>query len=266
MITNNIFEVLLISSLVIIILIVIRYYYPKFSGSKNKVSSKDRYNWVAILEKEFPYYNKLPKKSKEIFLQKVNYFYKENFFIPKRGFKIDDRKQMLICAFAAQLTFGLPFLKLSHFESILIFDRSKYIKGLEQWTFSDTQKKEGRINFSWEDIQHGLENPTDGYNVVLHKLAEAMLYENRKQNEEFNFIDDKYLEELRQMYHNEKKALKSDTHPFLNKIAGQSFDDFFAVTVENYFERPVLLKEQMPILYNIMCKVLNQDTALLEEA
>ena len=37
--------------------------------------------------------------------------------------------------------------------------------------------------------------------------------------------------------------------------------EFFAVTCEYFFERPVELKANAPRLYNIIRKMLNQDTA-----
>jgi len=37
-----------------------------------------------------------------------------------------------------------------------------------------------------------------------------------------------------------------------------------SVAVENFFERPTILRESMPELYAILCKLLNQDPALIE--
>ena len=79
------------------------------------------------------------------------------------------------------------------------------------------------------------------------------------------FIEKEYLEELFQLFIAEKKILKFGKHPFLNKTAGESIEDFFAISVESFFERPLLLKAQMPNLYRIISGILNQDTAQLEE-
>ena len=44
-----------------------------------------------------------------------------------------------------------------------------------------------------------------------------------------------------------------------------NLEEFFAVSVESFFERPVAFKKNMPELYACMCNLLNQDTFLLEE-
>ena len=35
--------------------------------------------------------------------------------------------------------------------------------------------------------------------------------------------------------------------------------EFFAVCTEHFFETPKLFKQNLPILYNLMCYMLNQD-------
>ncbi len=264
MTSDTIIQLVLAGALLIVLVFTIRYFYRLLFGVKRTLNATVKENWILILEKEFPYYTKLPKKSQEKFLQKLNNFYRAKVFIPKRDFVLDERKKTLICATAAQLTFGLPLLKLSHFERILIFDKKVYLKGLMQQTYSKAHNTEGRMYFSWDEIQKGFDNPNDGFNIVLHKLAEALLFENGKLNEEYNFIDKEYLDELMKLYRSEKKLLKSGEHPFLSQAGSDNFEDFFAISVENYFERPLLFKEQMPTLYKTMSKVLNQDTAILQ--
>ena len=177
--------------------LILGYFVYKFLlRNKGKKTSGEEQRRIAILEKEFPYYNKLPEKSKAIFAKKLNEFYSSKYFIAKRGFEVDERKKVLICASAAQLTFGLPMLKLSHFENILIFDKRSHIRNLEQFTYADQHKQGGKMYFSWEEIQMGLDNPNDGFNIALHKMAEALLFEDHKPNDEFNFLNQEILKEL----------------------------------------------------------------------
>lgn len=48
---------------------------------------------------------------------------------------------------------------------------------------------------------------------------------------------------------------------FLRKYAARNVKEFFSVCAENFFERPVLMKEKMPEIYKHMTLLLNQDPA-----
>lgn len=262
---NTIIQLIPIGVILFFAFFIIRYFHRFLFRLNVLLNPKKKESWIPLLEKEFPYYGKLSEDSKRLFLEKLNYFYHGKNFIPKRGFKIDEKIKILICASAAQLTLGLPLLKLAHFGRIWVFRKSSYQRRLEQRTYSDIQNEEGRMFFSWEQVQSGFDDPTDGYNAALHKLAEALLFEDGKLNEEHDFLDKKYLRELFQLFHSEKTFLRSGNHTFLDKTAGKNFEDFFAVSIESYFERPLLLKKHMPDLYSAMSGILNQDTAELEE-
>ena len=45
----------------------------------------------------------------------------------------------------------------------------------------------------------------------------------------------------------------------LGSYAATNYQEFWAVCVENFFERPEAFKAQLPELYNAICKLLNQD-------
>ena len=69
-------------------------------------------------------------------------------------------------------------------------------------------------------------------------------------------------------------VLRRQSHSAAYQAAGLSYDtkfdfkqsielpwieEFFAVAVENYFERPEKFLEELPHFYNILAKILNQD-------
>jgi len=45
----------------------------------------------------------------------------------------------------------------------------------------------------------------------------------------------------------------------LGSYAATNYQEFWAVCVENFFERPSSFKIQLPELYDAICKLLNQD-------
>lgn len=220
--------------------------------------------WIYVLEKEFDYYNKLPIESQRIFLSKVKYFYHGKNFVPKKGIVISERMKVLVCASAAQLTFGLPLLKLPHFQEILIFPTRYYNKRTKRHHVGEVNTQ-GVIVLSWEHFQKGYKDAHDGYNLALHELAHALRFEDFYPNEERNFLDQDDINELHQLYNKLGPLIRYQKISFLNKYAGRDFEEFFAVAVESYFERPEQFLQQLPDLYHCMCRILNQDTVQLEQ-
>ena len=220
--------------------------------------------WLRVLNLEFGYYQKLPAKSKEEFLRRVKYFYHNKNFIAKGGAIIEDRMKVLICASAAQLTFGLPRLRLPHFEDILIYPSSYFNKrtGRKHMGEINTQ---GLMVFSLEHIEKSLEIPNDGYNLLLHELAHALRFEDYYPNDERHFLYQDDINVLHHLYKRMKVPLENRSISFLNKYAGSNFEEFFAVSVESFFERPIEFKAQLPDLYACLRKLLNQDPEILEK-
>jgi Mlc titration factor MtfA (ptsG expression regulator) len=52
---------------------------------------------------------------------------------------------------------------------------------------------------------------------------------------------------------------------YLRGYAFTSFKAFWAVSVEYFFENPQGLKDNLPHLYSILCKTLNQDPLLIKK-
>ena len=55
----------------------------------------------------------------------------------------------------------------------------------------------------------------------------------------------------------------NDDQHFLRKYALTNKEEFFAVAVENFFERPAAFKTALPELYSILAKLLKQDPTVL---
>lgn len=46
---------------------------------------------------------------------------------------------------------------------------------------------------------------------------------------------------------------------FLDPYAATNYQEFWAVSIETFFERPTAFKRQLPDLYSSLCVLLNQD-------
>jgi Mlc titration factor MtfA (ptsG expression regulator) len=66
------------------------------------------------------------------------------------------------------------------------------------------------------------------------------------------------------------QSLRSETahghDGLLDEYGATSEAEFFAVSTEVFFERPIQLREEMPDLYHVLCRYYQQDTAARLEA
>ncbi len=221
-------------------------------------------NQLRIIEHHSTYYRKLPPKSQAKFRKKVLYFLHGHNFIPKKNIVITDEIEMYICAAAAQITFGLPLLKLPRFRDILVFPSKYYNKTTKHHHVGEVNSG-GAIVLSWEHIVRGFDDPHDGFNVALHELAHALRLEDYYPNEERDFLEQKDISYMHHLYKKLKKQSRQGHKMFIRDYAFSNLEEFFAVSVEYFFEQPREFRSEMPELYKCISNILNQDTAFLEE-
>jgi Mlc titration factor MtfA (ptsG expression regulator) len=211
----------------------------------------DRY-----LNQHFPYYRKLSVPYKERFLKRTLTFMsaKEFEFVD-----LNRREEMplLISAAAVQLTFGLDNYLMDHFKTIYVLHHD-YHYGLNSVPFQGHVNHNG-IYLSWTNFVKAFDNYEDGDNVGLHEMAHALSYVNFTAN---NGSDDGFKERFRQFSPTGRAyfyRVQQGETGFLGNYAATNYEEFWAVCVENFFERPAPFKALMPELYDAMCKLLNQD-------
>lgn len=214
---------------------------------------------LAILEKHFPYYQKLSTRKKTLFQKRLRYFIGSKRFIPKQMTIITDEMKILIGACAVQLTFGLPPIRLVFFRQILIYP-DKYMSTNGKLHKGEVNMKHHLIVLSWKDFVEGYANPRNGYNVGLHEFAHALKVEDAIRNEEFDFFSTKLIGELHKEFKRIQKEISTDNHPLLRSYAGKNFDEFFAVSIEYFFERPEELYKHEVGLFTILRLMLKQNT------
>ena len=83
-------------------------------------------------------------------------------------------------------------------------------------------------------------------------------------NEEYNFLNHEVLEEWEARASHTMKEIKAGTENFFRKYGSANNEEFFAVAVENFFERPIEFNERHPKTYRTLCRLLRQDPVLLE--
>jgi hypothetical protein len=215
-----------------------------------------------LLARYNPYYKSLLPEGRDRFLKRVLQFI-ENKTFEYIDIEREESMPLLISAAAIQLTFGLDRFQLDYFKTIYII-KDRYTYGINPTPFEGHVSEDG-IYLSWTHFIREFANYSDGENVGLHEMAHALTYVNftvsdgRDDNFHDTFVN--FSAVARPIY----ERMKSGEKTLLDPYAATSYQEFWAVCVETFFERSLDFKTQLPDLYTALCTLLNQDPLTREK-
>ncbi|HEX5654947.1 MAG TPA: zinc-dependent peptidase, partial [Chitinophagaceae bacterium] len=156
-----------------------------------------------------------------------------------------------------QVTFGLKNFLLAHFKDIYILADAYHMDNDEELYIGHVAP-EG-IYLSWKHFIQGYSRKNDNINVAVHEMAHALLYNNFFAQ----YGIDSHFRLNYEKFSNSTGPILADVitnrRSYLRSYAFSNLHEFWAVSVEAFFENPRGLKENMPDLYDALCRVLNQD-------
>jgi MtfA peptidase len=223
---------------------------------------KEVEGYAAIISACIPYFNQLTSKEKERFIKRV-YFFKSCKSFHYIGLEEKPEMAVLISAAAVQLTFGLRKYRLTYFKDINVLADAYAIPDYPGLYIGHVSP-EG-IYLSWKHFLEGYKNDTDNVNVAIHEMAHALEYENFISETgidwDFRMDFEKFQEVTGPLFVHVLLGKPS----YLRGYAYTNLREFWAVSVEAFFENPQALKDHMPHLYRIISEVLNQDPLQLHK-
>jgi Mlc titration factor MtfA (ptsG expression regulator) len=209
-----------------------------------------------ILQTHFRYYNRLTPAEKERFVWRTFQFVNSKRF-HYVGLKERDEMPVLVAATAVQLSFGWENFELSFFRDIYIFKNDYYL----------TQYKapiQGHVNrhgiyLTWPHFVKGMNGMESNANLGLHEMAHAYTF--------VNFVTgcgvDKHFSKEFKRYMKVAKTIYLEMNAGRKTILGHyatlNMHEFWAVSVEVFFENPVLLYHELPELFQSLAKLLQQN-------
>ncbi len=249
---------------------------PSFGFFSEKINPV----YESILIKYSRFYRQLPPKSRRKFNSRLENFIENKNFETRENLERTEEMVVLISAAAIKLTFGLGDYLFESFPTIIIYPDKYYSKASKTFNKGETNPR-GVIVFSWADFLEGDKYDNDNINLGLHEFAHALTLEymflegDPSIHEDWyvhnipadtkSFFDEckfkSHFEEWRDYMKNNFQKLK-EMHIF-RKYAFTNFMEMFSVCIENFFETPDNLKKELPELYGILCKLLNQDPLFL---
>jgi Mlc titration factor MtfA (ptsG expression regulator) len=233
--------------------------------------------WLKIIERNVPFYRRLPAEDKKELLQHVLIFMHEKQFEGCGGLKITDEISVTI---AAQACILLLHRKTDYYPglySILVYPEAyiadmtehqpngivtqgRYVRLGESW-------HRGSVVLSWDDVICGAADIHDGNNVVFHEFAHQLegsgaegdntpVFQNRSRYIAWARVLQKDFEKLCFEVSRRHKT-------FLDEYGATNIQEFFAVATEYFFEKPAELSKLHPELYQELKFFYQQDPAEL---
>ncbi len=209
-----------------------------------------------VLLKHFPYFGQLIHPDQDKFIARIKKFIRSKIFVihDVKGYR---EMPIMLSAAAVQLTFGLNKFLMPHFTIIQIYPQ-EFI-GMEPMRILIGNVSGNTINIAWKQFLEGYKNKYDRNNLGLHEMAHALYFqnfeaeENRDQSFQHSFnhftaLGDKVFER--------EKIL---TVGLYSDYAMKNFQEFWAESIEIFFQSPQRLNDHYPDLYKILCDLLCQD-------
>lgn len=208
-------------------------------------------SWRSFLRKRYSLYSRLPAEIRTRFETDVAFFTAEKR-ITGIGTEASEELKLLVAASAVTLSAGWPDYEWDQLAEVLLypgnFDR-EYQFGRDE--FAGMAHPWGTLILSVPSLLKSFEIPNDGYHVGLHEFAHLLDKEgvhfdgippglDSKRTERWLIIRQKEMELLRQ------------GQSILDPYGAENAAEFFAVSVEGFFERSTELDRHHPELYQML--------------
>lgn len=211
-----------------------------------------------FLNHRYTYYKRLPWALKISFLKLVRDHFQYFEFI-ERDIKLTRAMKAIISCGATQLVMNLPRESLTFFERIIVY-RDYYNSKITH------KRHKGEVNpgmklivFSWRGIQEGLDRDDDGLNLLLHEFAHALWLEHKLMGHVYTVLNGMLVKQFERLAHEEMAHLHANENHFFRRYAFENIEEFFAVAVENFFERPRQFKDLLPHFYDVLSAMFGQN-------
>jgi Mlc titration factor MtfA (ptsG expression regulator) len=221
--------------------------------------------WRRTLVEGWPHFTRLPAPLQERFERDVNVFLGEKT-ITGVGIEADDELRLLVAASAVTLSVAWPGHDWDALTEVLLypddFDRDYNFGGAERVGEAHTW---GTVILSAPALEESFDDPDDGYHVGLHEFAHLL----GLQLGEFDGVpvglSEARSREWVDLVPHEMGRIRSGAS-VLDEYGAESPVEFFAVSVEAFFELPLDVRADLPAVYDVLAEYFAQDPASWEAA
>lgn len=230
-------------------------------------------HWHAILERNVPLYRRIPEHLRRQLHGHIQLFLHDKQFFGFQGQEITDEIRVTVAANACILLLNRSADTFSGFQSIYIYP-STFLVEHETWDgrvrnvahqarLGESWHR-GPLVLAWDAALHGTRDMRDGHNVILHEFAHkldgadgavdgAPPLRQRSQYTSWARVMTREYKDLR-------RHAKQRARTVMDHYGATEPQEFFAVLVETFFEKPRQLQHRHPELYDEMRRCFGVDT------
>jgi len=229
--------------------------------------------WLKIIKNRVAFFVRLSATDQAELLDHIQVFLAEKGFEGCAGLEITDEIRVTIAAQACLLllhrrTDYFPWLlTILVYPSTYLVEENRPVEG-PVWgegkmsRLGETGRTMGSMVLAWDAVKSGAADPSDGKNVVLHEFAHQLDYENFAADGAPALATREQQMSWREVMRTEFASLRAadDTGipTLLDTYGATNPAEFFAVSVEAFFERPSALCSRHPKFYAELQRYFNQ--------
>lgn len=225
----------------------------------------------AIILEEVPLIAKLPPDLRGKFEGKINLFLNQVTFTGCNGLEVSEEMQLSIAAQACLLVANSDTWY-DHLTTVLIYPGAFKSRQTQHNGYVVTEREivrvgeswsRGPVILSWTHTQQGAFNDQDGHNVVFHEFAHQIDdlsgrtdgAPNLEQNQSFADWERVFVSAFQSHVQN----VQAGRRTVIDAYGATGQEEFFAVAVEVFFERPADLKRVEPDVYDQLALLFRLD-------
>ncbi len=228
-------------------------------------------SWHAIVRQRLPFYERMPADLRLALQNRITHFLAGKQFYGCAGQHVDDNVRVSIAAQACLLVLNRPGDYYSELHTILVYPSAFLVThggvnehGLvshDERVLAGESWNNGRIVLSWDSVEHGARDFSDGNNVVLHEFAHqldhqsgatngAPLLASRSAYQQWAAVFTAEFESLRQLAMTQStQSVHAQPQEVLDFYGATEPAEFFAVATETFYEKPTQLEARHPQLF-----------------
>ncbi len=231
-------------------------------------------DWRKTIERYVAFFTRLSGKDQAELLGHVQVFLSEKTFEGCGGLELTNE---ILVTIAAQACLLLLHRKTDYFprlETILVYPSTFIVEHKQPvqdhvWgegkeaRLGETARQMGTMVLAWDAVRAGAADAADGKNLVLHEFAHQLDYENYAADGVPGLATRAQQLSWREVMRNEFGLLRAadDTGipTLIDTYGATNAAEFFAVSVEAFFEQPRALRAEHPKLYRELQDYFKQD-------
>lgn len=231
--------------------------------------------WHQILQRRVPAYRRLPPALRQQLHGIIQVLLAEKQFVGCAGLEVTDAMRVTIAAQAGLLLLNRETGYYPGLSSILVYPQAFFVRhesrddagvhSLRERVLSGESWGLGKVVVSWDDVERGTADFSDGVNVVLHEFAHQL-------DQESGSANGAPLLRSREGYRHWSHVFSAEYDALCQRVARNEPSlidpygatdpaEFFAVVTELFFERPGDLAQQHPSLYDELSAYYGVDPA-----